>query len=38
VLTALSQTVKTHLSRIYGELSVSDRAQAAVVATRRGLL
>lgn len=33
-----SQTVKTHLSRIYAKLGVSDRAQAAVVATRRALL
>ena len=37
-LTISSQTVKTHLSRIYSKLGVADRAQAAVVATRRGLL
>ena len=32
------ETVKTHLSRIYPKLGVADRAHAAVVATRRGLL
>jgi DNA-binding NarL/FixJ family response regulator len=33
-----AQTVKTHLSRIFSKLGVTDRAQAAVLATRRGLL